>query len=170
MTSPASSRSDARSAACLEPIEAAHASALEALFVANDVKEVTASFDPFPLSRERARTIAMQPRRDSYYALVEGSELLGMSMLRGADDGYEVPSFGIFVDRRHQGRGLGRLLTELTLEQARRQGAPAVRLSVYADNVAARRLYESLGFAEAERDAGEGHAKIVMKLALVQPR
>jgi ribosomal protein S18 acetylase RimI-like enzyme len=134
---------------------------------------VTELFDPFPLSAPEAARIAREPRKDAFYLALRGEVALGLSMLRGFDEGYEVPSFGIFVDHEHHGQGIGRELTVRTIEQARRRGCPAVRLTVYSDNRAARRLYESLGFLEQERrraeragHPGETHEKIVMRLDL----
>jgi ribosomal protein S18 acetylase RimI-like enzyme len=161
-------RSEDRARLRFESIGLTHARALEELFRRNAVRSVTSGFDPFPLTAVSARTIAMEPGRDSYFVLADGDLLTGFSMLRGADEGYEVPSFGIFIDQASQGQGLGRLLTTRTLDAAREQGAPAVRLSVYEENRPARRLYESLGFVERERHRvdrnGRASEKIVMRL------
>jgi ribosomal-protein-alanine N-acetyltransferase len=147
-----------------------HADALVALFERNTVPAVEEMFDPFSFTAAEARRIALEPRRDGYYIATRGDELLGLSMLRGFDEGYEIPSFGIFIDHERHGQGIGRRLTAWTIEQACRQGCPAVRLTVYADNAAARSLYESLGFREQERAQvqrkGQSAEKIVMRLEL----
>ena len=153
-----------------EEVGAEHAEALVALFERNSIPVITETFDPFPLTEAQARRIACEPRRDGYYLAARGQDLLGLSMLRGFDEGYEVPSFGIFVDHASHGRGVGRQLTTWTIERARLQGCPAMRLSVYADNAAARGIYDSLGFRERERRlvarAGRQVEKIVMRLDL----
>ena len=46
--------------------------------------------------------------QDDYYVAARGEDLLGFSMLRGFDEGYEIPSFGIFVDHESHGQGIGR--------------------------------------------------------------
>lgn len=138
-----------------EPVRAEHVDALVALFERNRVPQVTAMFDPFPLDASQAQRIALESRKDRFYTVSRGERLLGLSMLRGFDEGYATPSFGIFVDHESHGQGIGRQLTAWTVEQARRQGAPAVRLTVYASNAAARRLYESLGFVEQERRSAQ---------------
>jgi ribosomal protein S18 acetylase RimI-like enzyme len=151
-----------------EDVGAQHADALRELFARNSIPAVTETFDPFPLSEAQARRIACEPRQDRYYLALRGRDLLGMSMLRGFDEGYEVPSFGIFVDHASQAQGVGRRLTAWTIERARLQGCSAVRLSVYADNPAAHGIYDSLGFREQERElverAGRQVEKIVMRL------
>ncbi len=151
-----------------EDVGPQHADALGELFAHNSIPAVTETFDPFPLTEAQARRIACEPRQDRYYLALRGRDLLGLSMLRGFDEGYEVPSFGIFVDHASQAQGVGRRLTAWTIERARLQGCPAVRLSVYADNSAACGIYDSLGFREQERQlverSGRQVEKIVMRL------
>ena len=53
---------------------------------------------------------------------------------------------GLAVAPDHQGQGIGRRLTQAAQEEAQRRGARKVTLRVLSPNVAARRLYESLGF------------------------
>jgi ribosomal protein S18 acetylase RimI-like enzyme len=150
----------------VESVEAGHVEELRMLFSDNCVPAVTAAFDPFELTAEAARRIALEPRRDEYFVARGPDGLVAMSMLRGFDEGFEVPSFGVFVDHRHHGEGIGRRLTTWTVEEARRRGHPAVRLSVYASNVGALGLYRSLGFEERERNpvarAGGKDEKILM--------
>lgn len=136
----------------IEPVEAVHTQALVELFESNRVPAVSDSFDPFPLTAEEARRIALEPRLDAYFVASMDAELIAMSMLRGFDEGFAVPSFGIFVDHRHHGHGIGRRLTAWTVGEARRRGCTAIRLSVYASNTAALHLYRSLGFEERERE------------------
>jgi ribosomal protein S18 acetylase RimI-like enzyme len=174
MTLPASSQSRhspadvAKSSGelCVEPVGAAHAERLAALFERNRAAGVAETFDPFPLTAEQARRIAVEPRQDAYFlATLDGREV-GLSMLRGFDEGYEMPSFGVFIDHESQGRGLGRALTAWTLAAARERGCGAVRLSVYADNPAALAIYASLGFVEREREAVTRAGSRVEKLVL----
>jgi GNAT superfamily N-acetyltransferase len=154
----------------IEPVQARHAQALVELFERNRVPAVSDSFDPFPLTAAEAERIALQARRDAYFVASLRDELVAMSMLRGLDEGFEVPSFGIFVDRAHHGGGIGRRLTTWTVEEAGRRGYPAVRLSVYASNAGALHIYRSLGFDEQQRDpvarASAQDEKLVMTKSL----
>jgi ribosomal protein S18 acetylase RimI-like enzyme len=58
----------------------------------------------------------------------------------------------VVPDRR--GRGLGRALMEAAIEAARAHGADHMDLGTGEDDVAARALYESLGFRNTERPGG----------------
>lgn len=154
----------------VEPVSANNVDELVALFAANRVPAVTATFDPFELTDEEARRIALEPRRDEYFVARGPTGLVAMSMLRGFDEGFEIPSFGIFVDRRRQGRGIGSWLTQWTIGWSDDHGHPAIRLSVYAGNPRAIGLYRSLGFTEVQRvptrRAGKPDEKVIMMLKL----
>jgi ribosomal-protein-alanine N-acetyltransferase len=157
----------------IEPVEARHAQALVELFEDTRVPLVSDSFDPFPLTADEAGRIALEPRRDAYFVASLQGGLVAMSMLRGFDEGFEVPSFGIFVDHGHHGEGIGHRLTAWTVDEAHRRGYPAVRLSVYASNAGALHIYRSLGFSEQQRDlvtrAGVQDEKILMTKSLGDP-
>jgi ribosomal protein S18 acetylase RimI-like enzyme len=77
--------------------------------------------------------------------------MVGYGMLRGWDEGYEVPAFGVCVRPGERGRGVGRALLSFALDLARDKGAPEVMLKVHDGNSAARSLYEGFGFTFCER-------------------
>lgn len=124
--------------------------ALAAFFEENNRPEVTAHFHPFPLNAETAHRICAEPRRDRYFAAWDYDAIAGLAMLRGWDEGYAIPSFGIMVDHRRHGQGHGRALTEHALALAGELGCARVRLTVHADNTRAVELYQRAGFRPAE--------------------
>ncbi len=126
---------------------------LAALFENNNVESVTRFFTPFTLTRETAQEIAQGEHRDRYYLGLADDRIIGFSMLRGWDEGYDVPSFGMFIDRQHQARGYGQQLLDLTIAAARQLGCEHIRLSVSTGNRPAYHLYQSRGFKEITRSA-----------------
>ncbi len=58
----------------------------------------------------------------------------------------------LYVQPQMRGKGLGRALMEAALELARAEGATYIDLGTSEDDVAARSLYESLGFTNREGD------------------
>ena len=54
----------------------------------------------------------------------------------------------VVVDPECRGKGLGKRLIQLALEQAATLGATEVTIGVFAENLAARKCYESLGFVQ----------------------
>lgn len=111
--------------------------------------ESAPQFHPHPLTMDFALTHAWD--KDIYVAMVSaddmGEEVLAYGMLRGWDEGFDIPSLGIAVDPSMRGMGLGRLMMQYLHTAAIGRWARQVRLKVYKDNVSAIRLYESLGYA-----------------------
>jgi ribosomal protein S18 acetylase RimI-like enzyme len=69
------------------------------------------------------------------------------SVYTGALDAY-LEELYIVPERR--GRGLGRALLETAMEHARERGAARIELNTSENDVAARALYESVGFTNRE--------------------
>ena len=141
---------------------------LATLFERNDTPETRRRFDPFPLTRETARELCAHGGRDSYYVAEQDGRIVGLSMLRGLDEGWEVPSFGIVVDHACHGRGVGGRLTDYTIDRARVDGAPRVRLSVYASNEVAAEMYLRRGFVEQSREVVHRESGQMTRVVMVK--
>jgi ribosomal protein S18 acetylase RimI-like enzyme len=105
-----------------------------------------ATFHPHPLTPAAARSIARRTGLDVYMVATIGDQVVGYGMLRGWDDGFAAPSLGVAVHPAHRGHGLGRRIMDELHGIARSRGSDRVRLTVAANHVAARSLYESLGY------------------------
>jgi ribosomal protein S18 acetylase RimI-like enzyme len=123
-----------------------HESGLARFFEAMVAEGSDRCFHPHPFTPEHASLLAGYQGRDLYYVATQGEEVVAYGMLRGWEEGYDVPSLGIAVLARTRGTGLARTFMQFLHSAARLQGAPRVRLKVYPENAAARRLYESLGY------------------------
>lgn len=111
-------------------------------------------FRPHPFTDEAVENLVGYRGLDLYFVMTEGEEVLGYGLLRGWDEGYDVPSLGVAIHPRAQGRGLGRALMEVLHAAAARRGARRVRLRVHPDNTQARRLYERLGYQFQSSEGG----------------
>ncbi len=144
----------------------ADAARLGEFFKANATATTLRHFSPFRLDEATARQIALEPRRDVYFAALLGESFVGLSLLRGWDEGFDIPSFGMVIDERLRGKGVGRRLMEWTLGAAKQKGCSHVRLSVNASNLRGVRLYESLGFVRQSEQPivveGESDSKVIM--------
>lgn len=73
---------------------------------------------------------------------------LGYSLEYGGRDAFVDD---LFIRESHRGRGLGRRALAALLDAARALGVRAVHLEVARDNVAAKALYATFGFADNDR-------------------
>jgi ribosomal-protein-alanine N-acetyltransferase len=115
---------------------------LKTLEAANDVEY----FHPHPFTHDALEKITQTVRRDLYYILAEGEDVLGYGMLRGWDEGYEIPSLGIAIHPGARNAGLGKFFMQFLSAAAKRRGATRVRLRVKSGNTRAVKLYEDLGY------------------------
>src|SRR5437899_2428171 len=106
----------------------------------------TEYFYPHPFTDDAIENIIRTARKDAYYVLAEGGEVLGYGMLRGWDEGYETPSLGIAIHPKVRSTGLGKFFMQFLGAAAKRRGATRVRLRVKSGNTRAVKLYEDLGY------------------------
>jgi ribosomal-protein-alanine N-acetyltransferase len=122
----------------------------------NDLSEAheTEYFYPHPFTEDAVERIIRAGGRDLFYVLCEGSSVVGYGMLRGWDEGYEIPSLGIAIHPAARNAGLGRVLMHFLHGAARRRGASKVRLRVKAQNTRATKLYQDLGYVFGPEEQG----------------
>jgi GNAT superfamily N-acetyltransferase len=108
---------------------------------------------------ERVRDLL---RSDEITVLLAGEEPDGLAVLRFRpaiwSEALECYLAELYVVPDRRGRGLGRALMQATLATARERGADRIEVGTSDGDVAARALYESLGFSNREG----GHAGPVM--------
>ncbi len=114
-----------------------------------------ANFHPHPLTAKQAAEMVRYSGRDLYYLVVDEGEVLAYGMLRGWDEGFEIPSLGIAVRPRARGRGLGVALMHFLHFAARQRGARSIRLTVAVGNTTAIDLYTRLGYRLSPYGEGE---------------
>lgn len=112
-------------------------------------------FHPHPLSDDEVKKRTQYSGKDLYYILLENDKILGYGMLRGWDEGYDIPSLGIVIHPSMRGSGLGKLFVYFLHIVARRKGASKVRLKVHPDNTNALSLYKKLGYTFQAEDEGQ---------------
>lgn len=109
-------------------------------------------FHPHPFTQAQATAICTYAGRDEYYGVVYGDCIVGYGMLRGWDEGYEIPSLGIYIRAEARGRGLGELLMGRLHTAASVRGTTRIRLKVDRRNHVARKMYERLGYTFRTRE------------------
>lgn len=104
-------------------------------------------FHPHPLTKEHAEKICQEAnkRKDLYFIAINNNEATGYAMLRGWDEGYDIPSFGICVHPSYQGRGTGKELTNYAIKLCKEKKSKKMMFKVYKDNLIACELYKKIG-------------------------
>src|SRR5262249_15484166 len=105
-------------------------------------------FHPHPLTRASARELCarVDSCRDRYYLGCYRGKIVAYSMLRGWDEGYTVPSFGVAVHPALRDAGLGQAMLTHAIGESQAAGAPRLRLTVYRNNQRGVHVYRKFGF------------------------
>ena len=146
------------------------ADVVDAHVVAQLLHEFNREFDePAPPVEELTdRICRLLQGGDTIVLLVgEGPDGLAVLRFRAAiwSSGLECYLAELYVTPARRGHGLGRALMEAAIREARDRGADTIDVGVDEPDVAARRLYESLGFTN--RTGGpEGPLMYVYELDL----
>ena len=116
--------------------------------------------EPAPMLEDYAALI----EAGEVWVLVEGEEVLGVLVMRAAEDHLFVDN--VAVAPGHQGRGLGRELVAFAEQRARREGLGEIRLYTNEkmwENLA---VYEKLGFEETGRGLEGDYQRVFMRRRL----
>lgn len=111
---------------------------------------------------------------DSFYLVIRDSDsntLLGYGGLRASTKlGGQGDIQTMAVAESHQGQGLGSMLLDALLDEARRRNVDDVFLEVRTDNEVAKTLYGRAGFREIARRPGYYQPGQVDAIVMHKPR
>lgn len=146
------------------------AAAADAVAVGRMLHDFNREFDePTPPAEAIAARLVELMAGDEMVVLVAGEGPDGLAVLRFRPSlwsrGVECYVAELYVRPDLRGNGLGRALMETAIELAREKGTGYMDLGTSEDDVAARGLYESLGFVNRER-GGEGPVMYVYEREL----
>ena len=111
-----------------------------------------------------ARAYGYREWRSRAFVVCDDETPVGMGLYYDCPErnAYDFSQF--FIDERYQGKGYGKAAAKAVLEAMKQDGKYDKTALCYIEgDEAARRLYESIGFVEIDRDEDE----IIMELELV---
>jgi RimJ/RimL family protein N-acetyltransferase len=145
----------------IRPLGLEDAETLSALMTSGDVG-YSGYFLPFETSADSLARRLAEARKDRYWGVWFDRNLAAFFMLRGFDEGYHRPSFGVYIGQTYADRGLSRLAINYAISWCQLNGVAALMLKVHPDNRFARRSYEKAGFKDIGICPNTGH--LVMEL------
>ena len=131
------------------------AGAADADLVARLLRDFNAEYDdPAPPQEEMADRIRALLGHGDTVILVAGEPPCAVSVMRFRPGLWSVKLecwlAELYVVPGRRGQGIGRALMQESMAVARAEGADTMELGTGEDDIAARRLYESLGFTNRE--------------------
>jgi RimJ/RimL family protein N-acetyltransferase len=114
----------------------------------SEKSEYLKHFTPFEFSVDSIKRILSSVVKDKYLGIFLGNKIIGFYMLRGFDDGYEIPAYGVWISSDFSNKGLSTLTLFHAFSICRLNNIKTLMLKVHPENKIAKKLYESLGFVK----------------------
>ena len=103
-----------------------------------------------------AKTLASQGP-DVFMGLFWREEIVGFFMLRGWNEGYEVPAFGILIDEQYRGYGLEMAALDTAKVICRLRNVSRLMIKMHPDNISAKGVARKTGFVQTGVEAASGN-------------
>ncbi len=120
-------------------------------------------FNPFLFDEDTLRSVLSKVHEDVFEGLYHGDRLIGLMMLRGWNEGYEVPTLGVMIDEQHRNYGLMTLTVEVAKVICRMRKVRRIMYKAHPDNVPAKSATR-LGFTQTGVDNSTGYLIFHMNL------
>jgi len=146
----------------LRPLDVHHAPELCSLLQSQSPGYIQ-YFKPFPFDESTLRRVLSEVREDVFEGFYHGDRLIGLMMLRGWDEGYEVPTLGAMIDEQHRNHGLMTLIVEVAKVICRMRKVGRIMYKAHPDNVPAKSATR-LGFTQTGVDNSTGYLIFHMNL------
>lgn len=131
----------------IKELQSEHASILSALILSAP-KNYTKYFTPFSFKEDAIKKIINNSINDKYFGIFINDNLAGFYMLRGFDEGYEVPSYGVWISDKFSKLGLSKLTLQHAITYCKVNNLKKIMLKVHTENIVAKNIYESFGFKQ----------------------
>lgn len=121
----------------IRPLSPADAG-LVAAFMRSQSPDYLRFFYAFGADEWAIAAILSASELDIYSGLFWREDLAGVFMLRGWDEGYDVPSFGVLIDEKYRGGAFMRLALDTAKLICRLSGAKRLMAKIHPENVSPR--------------------------------
>jgi len=140
----------------IHPLASDDAAALSSL-LRSQTGEYARFFRPFSFDTNTIADVLANVRQDVLMGLYWQGRMVGFFMLRGWNEGYDVPAFGILIDERFRGCGLEMLSLETAKVVCRFRGASRMMIKMHPDNISAKGVARKTGFIQSGVEAESGN-------------
>ena len=131
----------------IKELQSDQASTLSALIL-NTPKDHTKYFTPFSFEEDSIKKIINNAVNDKYFGIFINDDIVGFYMLRGFDEGFEVPSYGVWISDKFSGLGLSKLTLQHAITFCKINNIKKIMLKVHPENIIAKSIYETFGFKQ----------------------
>ncbi|MCK4664985.1 MAG: GNAT family N-acetyltransferase [Bacteroidales bacterium] len=125
--------------------------------MSNTDPEYSKYFIPFNYDMDSIKSILAKAKLDLYFGVFVQNIIVGMFMLRGFDEGYKTPAYGVWIAQEYSGLGLSKLTLQYVMSLCKLNNIKRIMLKVHPENSVAKTIYESYGFFRNGEDLINNH-------------
>ncbi|HZH32537.1 MAG TPA: GNAT family N-acetyltransferase [Pyrinomonadaceae bacterium] len=114
-------------------------------------------FHPFGYDEPAIADALARQGRDVFMGLFWREGIVGFFMLRGWNEGYEVPAFGILIDEQYRGHGLEMAALDTAKVICRLRNVSRLMIKMHPDNISAKGVARKTGFVQTGVEAASGN-------------
>ncbi|MGI9068869.1 MAG: GNAT family N-acetyltransferase [Pyrinomonadaceae bacterium] len=140
----------------IRPLEPEDAAGLSEM-LRSQPQVYTRFFTPFGFDEESILKILARRGQDVYMGVYWLDQIVGFFMLRGWNEGYETPAFGILIDERFRGYGVEMLSLETAKVICKLRGATRIMFKMHPENISIRAVARKTGFIQTGIEARSGN-------------
>lgn len=140
----------------IRPLAVEDAAALSSMLLSQS-PEYARFFRPFDFDTDTIANVLASQRQDVLMGLYWQSQMVGFFMLRGWNEGYDVPAFGILIDENYRGCGLEMLSLETAKIICKLRGATRLMIKMHPDNISSKGVARKTGFVQSGVEAESGN-------------
>lgn len=119
-------------------------------------------FHPHEFSFDKASEICYNRGKDLYYVVVNNKDITAYGLLRGWEEGYDIPILGIYVNPDYRKLGIGKMFMNFLHVAAKSNKAKSIKLKVYKSNEKAVNLYKSIGYNLTDYDEEQYIGELIL--------
>lgn len=110
-------------------------------------------FIPFDFNYKTIFSVLKKAKSDQYFGIFIEDQLIGFYMLRGFDEGYKIPAYGVWISQRYSRLSFAKLTLSHAFSFCKLNKINQIMLKVHPDNIHAKRIYENYGFIKTGIDS-----------------
>ncbi len=115
--------------------------------------EYSKYFNPFTFNFETIRQTLGNLKKDTFWGIFIADKLAGFYMLRGFDEGYDIPSYGVWISKEYSNKGLSKFTLQHAISYCKINQIKKIMLKVHPENIIAKKIYEEFGFQQVGTDS-----------------
>lgn len=114
-------------------------------------------FRPFGYDETAIADALTRQGQDVFMGLFWREQVVGFFMLRGWNEGYDVPAFGILIDEQYRGYGLEMAALDTAKVICRLRNVSRLMIKMHPDNISAKGVARKTGFVQTGVEAESGN-------------